>query len=159
MARNRIGKPASLGAILQERFSSLGWEKKLREMEIFKRWEEAVGPQIARRSRPACVRNKRLTIVVDSPAWAQQLSLLRSELLRKFDLLLGEGVIDDIYLTSGKLDPPPPREEVLPEEVGEADPALLQAIDEEASRIADGELREAFRRTLLASIRRKKLPR
>jgi hypothetical protein len=159
MARNRTGKPASLAAILQERFSSLGWEKKLREMEIFKQWEEAVGPQIARRARPAYVRNKRLTIVVDSPAWAQQLSLLRSELLRKFELLLGEGVIDDIYLTSGKLESPPPREEAPPEEVGEADSALLQAIDEEASRIADDEVREAFRRTLLASTRRKKPPR
>jgi len=165
MARSRRGKPSSLAEILKERFGSLGLEKQLHQARIFGRWEEAVGSRIAAPSRPSYVRNGRLTVVVDSPAWSQQLSLPRPDLLRKIAGVLGEGVITDIYLTSGTVDPPAPGEEEVPAEEfpaappGEPDPELLAAVDREASLIKDGALRESFRSTLLAAIRRTKPPR
>jgi len=161
MARSRIGKPSSLADILRERFGSLGLEKNLHQARIFSRWEEAVGSRIAAHSRPAYVRNGRLTIVVDSPPWSQQLSLLRPDLLRKIAAVIGEGVITDIYLTSGTVDPPAPGDEAQPpvEETAEPDPELVAAIDREASLIKDEALRQSFRSTLLAATRRTKPPR
>lgn len=136
----------------------MGWERKFQEAEIFRRWEEAVGVRIARHSKPAYVRNGRLTVVVESPAWSQQLSLLRPELLRNISREIGEGVITDIYLTSGSVDPPP-EEEGAPQQAPPEDPVLIAAIDQESSRISDPALRKAFRSTLLAAIRPMKPPR
>jgi len=165
MARSRSGKPSSLADILRERFGSLGLEKKLHQARIFSQWEEAVGSRIAAHSRPSYVRNGRLTLVVDSPAWSQQLSLLRPDLLRKIATVIGEGVITDIYLTGGTVDPPAPGEETRPPEMSpagppeEPDPELAAAIDREASLIKDEALRESFRSTLLAATRPTKPPR
>jgi hypothetical protein len=161
MARTRRGKPSSLAEILRERFGSLGLEKKLHQARIFSQWEETVGSRIAAHSRPSYVRNGRLTVVVDNPAWSQQLSLLRPDLLRKIAGVIGAGVITDIYLTSGTVDPPLPDEEAVPPEElpGEPDPEVVAAIDREASLIKDEALRESFRSTLLAAIRPTKPPR
>lgn len=128
----------------------------MQEMEILKRWEEAVGPQIARRTSPSHVKDHRLTVIVDSSVWAQQLALMKKELLTRFDLLLGKGIIRDLYLVSGKIEAPPAREE--PEEVLRLpiDEETRLKIEEEASRIPDGDLREAFRRALRAASRRKR---
>jgi len=158
MARSRIGKPSSLADILRERFGSLGLEKKLHQARIFSRWEEAVGSRVAAHSRPVYVRNGRLTLVVDSPAWSQQLSLLRPDLLRKIAAVIGEGVITDIYLTSGTVEPPSPGDEAQSPVVppAEPDPDVAAAIDREASLIKDEALRESFRSTLLAATRRMK---
>lgn len=131
----------------------------MREQEILSRWEEAVGPQIAGRTRPVAVKNCRLTVAVDNPAWAQQLSFLKKDLLRRFEALLGAGVIEDIFLTSGTVKHE--TKEELPAEAEEIPltPETLRAIDNEASRISDVDLREAFRDTLLAASRRRKDPR
>jgi len=147
--------PLPLSEVLQERLHALGWEGKMEEMQILKRWEEAVGPQIARRTSPSHVKDHRLTVIVDSSVWAQQLALMKKELLTRFDLLLGKGVIRDLYLVTGKVESPPAPEE--PEEVQRLplDDETRLKIEEEASRIPDRDLREAFRRTLRAASRRK----
>jgi hypothetical protein len=159
MRKRQRGGPIPLADILRERFSQLGWERKMREQEILSRWDEAVGPQIAGRTRPVAVRNRRLTVAVDNPAWAQQLSFLKKDLLRRFETLLGAGVIEDIFLTSGPVEHEP--EESAPPELEEipVTPETVRAIDDEASRISDVDLREAFRNTLLAASRRRKAPR
>jgi hypothetical protein len=165
MARSRRGTPSSLAEILKERFHALGLEKQLHQARVFSRWEEAVGSRIAAHSRPSYVRNGRLTVVVDSPAWSQQLSLLRPDLLRKIAGVLGVGVITDIYLTSGTVDRPAPGAEEAPSEAlpvappGDPDPELVAAIDREASLIKDEALRKSFRSTLLTATRRTKPPR
>jgi hypothetical protein len=148
--------PLPLSEVLQECLHTLGWEGKMQEMEILKRWEEAVGPQIARRTSPSHVKDHRLTVIVDSSVWAQQLALMKRELLTRFDLLLGKGVIRDLYLVTGKVESPPEPEE--PEEVPRLpiDEETRLKIEEEASRIPDRDLREAFRRTLRAASRRKR---
>lgn len=131
----------------------------MREQDILNRWDEAVGPQIAGRTRPVAVRNRRLTVAVDNPAWAQQLSFLKKDLLRRFETLLGAGVIEDIFLTSGPVKHEPKEEPPTAVEEIPLTPEIVLAIDEEASRIADIEVREAFRDTLLAASRRRKDPR
>jgi hypothetical protein len=159
MRKHRQAGPVLLADILRERFSQLGWERKMREQEILSRWEEAVGPQIAARTKPVAVKNCRLTVAVDNPAWGQQLSFLKKDLLRRFETLLGAGVIDDIFLTSGPVEHDPKEERPAEVEEIPLTPETILAIDSEASRISDIELREAFRNTLLAASRRPKDPR
>ena len=155
MSRHRTDRPVPLSDIIRERVESLGWERTFREMEVFQRWEEAVGTRIAQRARPSHVKNRRLTVIVDSPSWSQQLSFMKKELLKRFEDLLGEGVIRDLYFVTGEIEPLPDREEASSPDAKPPDPETLRAIEEEASRIPEGDLREAFRRTLLAASRRR----
>lgn len=158
MSRKRNDRPIPLSEVLRERVHSLGWELKFREMEAFRRWEEAVGPHIAQRARPSHVKKGRLTVIVDSPAWSQQLAFMKKELLTRFESLLGEGVIKDLYFVTGEMESLPPPEEPSEPADEPLDPEIGRIIEEEASRIPDGDLREAFRRTLLAASRRRQPP-
>lgn len=62
-------------------------------------WRAICGEAVARHCAPADLRDGVLSIVVDSPAWMQQLSFLKAELL---DRLRPHG-IEDIRFTRGKL--------------------------------------------------------
>ena len=79
--------------------------------------------------------------------------------LPRFEELLGPHVIEDIYLTSGPVEPAPAETQPAERKDVPLTPETIRAIDDEASRIADIDLREAFRNTLLAASRRRKAPR
>lgn len=158
MSKKRGKGPVLLAEVLRENLRTRGWEQNLREQEILNRWEDAVGDQIARRARPLHVVNHRLTIAVDSPAWAQQLSLLKKDLLTRIHTLLGNESIKDLYFTSGPGDSKPGGSPTPPPDEAPVSPETEKSIDEEASRINDPDLREAFRSVLLAASRRRKSP-
>ncbi len=129
--------------ILQAR----GLESRLSEYRIFGQWERAVGEVIARHAHPVAMQGKKLTLVVDSPAWMQQLSLLKPEIKEKLNRTLGSDVVKDIKLilgevtTSGKTADP------------RAVPAALDkeeriVIDRYAEEVHDPDIREAIRRVM-----------
>jgi len=51
--------------------------------EVFTRWPEVVGPEVAAHSEPRSVRDGTLVIAVDQPAWGTQLRFLGTELLTR----------------------------------------------------------------------------
>ncbi len=125
----------------------------MRELEVFNRWEEAVGPQIARKAHPVQIHQGRLTVAVENPVWSQQLSLLRKDLLRNIAGVIGEGLVDSLYFVSGKGEAPG-REPPSPPVEAVVSPEDRRDAEKEASRIEDQDLREALRRVLEASCRR-----
>ncbi|MBO0693324.1 MAG: DUF721 domain-containing protein [Acidimicrobiaceae bacterium] len=56
---------------------------------IFARWEELVGPEVAKHSRPHRLRAGVLVIEVDQPAWATQLRYLSGDLLKRVNEAAG----------------------------------------------------------------------
>ncbi len=102
----------TLGSMLKAR----GLGSRLSEYRIFGQWEKAVGPVIARHAQPQAVRGKKLTLVVDSPAWMQQLSLLKPEIMEKVNSTLGKKTINDITLRIGEVESraAPPEEPPVP---------------------------------------------
>ena len=49
--------------------------------DVFGRWAEVVGPQIAAHARPVSLRERTLVVAVDQPGWATQLRYLEADLL------------------------------------------------------------------------------
>ncbi len=90
----------TLGSMLKAR----GLGSRLSEYRVFGQWEKSVGPVIARHAQPQAVRGKKLTLVVDSPAWMQQLSLLKPEIVEKVNRTLGKETIKDITLRLGEIE-------------------------------------------------------
>src|SRR5574340_204163 len=80
-----------------------GWSSRLKEYRVLGIWDRCVGPGIAAHAQPAMVRGKKLTVIVDSSAWMQQLSLLRPEITEKLNRNLGEDAVESISLKLGEV--------------------------------------------------------
>lgn len=144
-------RPERIGAILRERIDALGWERRLREEEVVAGWDAAVGPQIASHARASHIANRRLTVVTENPVWTQQLSLLRTELLRRLAGLFGPEAVTELYFVTGRLEPasqpqaPAPSNRLAPE-------TLPETLERELDVIADAGVRESVRRLILAAL-------
>ena len=135
---------------------ALGLQGHLSGYRIFGQWEQTVGAVIARHARPQTVRGKKLYLSVDSPAWMQQLSLLKPELIEKVNRNLGRDAIKDIALKLGEIDSP----EARPKEEA---PLRAPLNTEERERIEkyvqgahDPDVREAIRRVIERDFQSKK---
>jgi hypothetical protein len=136
-----------LSATLVKLLKARGLEGGLSEYRIAGQWEKSVGKVIALHARPASVRGKKLTLVVDSPAWMQQLSLLKPELVLKVNDALGRDVVRDITLKLGELASPGRRSEER------AVPTPLTAEERErieryVRELHDPDVRESLRRLI-----------
>ncbi len=128
-----------------------------REYRIFGRWEKIVGAVIARHAQPQAVRGKKLSVVVDSPAWMQQLSLLKPELMEKLSRDLGKGAIEEVTLRLGEISVPHGTsiESRAPRSL---DKEERLKIEHYVQGISDPETRESIRRVIEKDILRKKTP-
>jgi len=60
---------------------------------LYDRWEDVVGPATAAHARPGALRQGRLVVEVDHPAWATSIAHLEATLLRRAAEIAGPGVV------------------------------------------------------------------
>lgn len=89
---------ATLGAALHGALRETGLEGKVKEKEIFTRWESIVGPAIANNAEPARFSGGTLWIRVSSAAWRQELVLMREELRGTINAALGTELVRELVL-------------------------------------------------------------
>ena len=78
-----IGRdPRGLGDVMDGLTAELGWNSPLARSEIMAGWPQLVGEETARHSDPVGIDDGVLTVRCESTAWATQLRLMRSELLK-----------------------------------------------------------------------------
>ena len=133
----------TLGKLLKAR----GFQGRLHEYRIFGLWERSMGSMIARHAQPQSVRGKRLSLIVDSPAWMQQLTLLKPDIIEKLNKSLGRTAIKDITLKLGEI---PVDHERTPEEptATPLDPDERATIEQYVAKITDVATRDAIRRVI-----------
>jgi predicted nucleic acid-binding Zn ribbon protein len=90
-----------IGKILDSLVHSLGLAKKLEEGKALTLWDEAVGPEIAKNSRPIKIRGSKLFVKVSSASWRSELMFLKQDIIHKLNALAGREVIDDIIFVAG----------------------------------------------------------
>jgi hypothetical protein len=150
------GKINRLSVTLVKMLKAQGLESRLQEYRVFGQWEKAVGKVIARHAQPCAMRGKKMTLVVDSPAWMQQLSLLKPEIVEKVNRRLGHNTIRDIMLKLGEL---APRAGEAPEDLpvlADLDRDELEKIEFALQDLHDPEIREAVRRVMEKDFLRRK---
>jgi hypothetical protein len=142
--------------ILQQWLSSRGMDTKFSRYRVWQFWEAAVGAQIAARAKPVRLRGSVLEIRVDHPVWMQQLQLLKPRILSKLNELLGEQLIDDLFLRHGRNDTRTDAEpDTLPsrwqsEPLSEEE---RQHIEETVAGLPDSELRHHLRHLMEMQLR------
>jgi predicted nucleic acid-binding Zn ribbon protein len=147
-----------LSVTLVQMLKAQGLESRLQEYRVIGQWEKAVGKVIARHAQPCSLRGKKMTLVVDSPAWMQQLTLLKPEIVEKVNRRLGHNAIRDIMLKLGEV---AQHEGEVSEDLpvrADLDRDEREKIESALQDLHDPEIREAVRRVMEKDfLRRKRL--
>lgn len=75
--------PKGLADVLGSVTDQLGWSDALAQHEVFARWGEIVGADVAAHSEPVDLNDGLLSVKCDSTAWATQLGFLRHDLVQQ----------------------------------------------------------------------------
>jgi len=92
-------EPRSLGGSLDRISRSLGGPPAAALTTIFDRWTDIVGEAVAAHSRPLALQRDTLTIAVDQPGWATQLTYLEADLLRRIAETTGADAVRHVRVT------------------------------------------------------------
>ena len=80
--RTQRDEPEKLSNILSDLVTTRDWKKGIAEGNLFTKWSEIVGAEIAEHCEPITLFEGKLTIRAETSAWATQLQLLSTELLK-----------------------------------------------------------------------------
>jgi len=98
MKNKRSGKLTPVSADLKSVLRRIGQGQSGVHPEIWARWSEIVGHDIAGRAFPRKLEGGVLTVAVSNSAWMQELSYLKPRLLDRFEEEVGKGVVAEIRL-------------------------------------------------------------
>ena len=85
-----------IGSIIGSVVDKMELSKKLRVSDIFNHWEDIVGKQIAKKSKPERLLRKTLYVSVTTSTWANELSLMSEKLIEKINSFTGEDIVKTI---------------------------------------------------------------
>jgi hypothetical protein len=126
---------------------------------LYEIWPEAVGPSLARVTRPLSLSAGKLTVAVEGAVWLQELSLFKSQLLSNLNERLGGHTIKSVRLIQATIapeeKPEPPfdtswlQRPLTTDEAAGIESALLG--------LPEGEIREALKSAMSAAKKRSAL--
>lgn len=82
---------------MEQLIARLGLSHRLKQESALLCWEETVGREINRYTRPAAIRRGVLFVWVRDSAWAAQLAFMKAQLIERLNARLGERVVQDIH--------------------------------------------------------------
>lgn len=89
-------KTESLKEVLLRTLREQGLETPLNQKRLVEAWPEVVGPAIARYTLNTYIYNQTLYVRLSNPSLRSDLSMMRGELVKKLNAVVGEQVITDI---------------------------------------------------------------
>lgn len=154
-------RPKRIKGILNATLRRLGLEKRIKECAILSFWDEAVGESIASHTRPIKVYDGRMTVLVESPSWTQELTFLKNRIMERLNKRMGKEVIKDIYFKIGEINPAPlersgakksfpeeKKEKAMDLERVKLDQEKRRKIEESLKKIEDPEIKEILKNFL-----------
>ena len=103
--RTRREDPQPLSTALDGLLGDQGWRTAAAIGSMFGRWDQLVGPDVAAHTKPERFNDGELVVIADSAAWATQVRLLTSAVLRRLNEELGHGTVTRVVVRG----PAPPR--------------------------------------------------
>jgi predicted nucleic acid-binding Zn ribbon protein len=106
-ARRDASDPQLFGRAIRDLLSDRGWEQPLAVGGVFGRWHEIVGADVAAHTKPETFSDGEVLVVADSTAWATQVRLLASSLVRRLNEELGDGTVSRVKVRGPQNGPRP----------------------------------------------------
>ncbi|MDR0482156.1 MAG: DciA family protein [Cellulomonadaceae bacterium] len=97
-ARHDVRDPVLASRVMKSLFGDMGWQDELSVGSVTARWPEIVGADVAEHARIEKFEDKVLVLRASSTAWANQLVILRSSLMKRLADEVGEGVVEAIHI-------------------------------------------------------------
>jgi len=91
-------KVQSLSDVLQQFLRQEGLETPLQQKRLIDAWEKVTGPSVARYTGDKFIKNQTLHVKITNPALRQDLSMMRSQLIKRLNAEVGAMVIADIHI-------------------------------------------------------------
>src|SRR5215469_4833321 len=88
--------PQPLSRAVDGLIEAEGWTMAAATGSVFGRWTQMVGPELAAHTTPQSLADGELTVSAESTAWATQVRLLASQLIRRLNAELGEGTVQRV---------------------------------------------------------------
>jgi len=85
--------PQTLGRLASRIATDRGWNERLVGGQVFGKWAQLVGDEVAEHAKPVSLKEGELTVAASSTAWATQLRLLQRQLIAKIARGVGNGVV------------------------------------------------------------------
>lgn len=95
-------QPQHLGDLLRDALQRSPLREGLDRQEALDCWPQVVGTVLAAHSRALSIHEGTLLVQVDGSVWAQELALLRPQILAGFAVRLGNGAVRDLRFHSGR---------------------------------------------------------
>ena len=94
--RERNTDPQSIQSILSEVISNRNWSQGVAEGSLFSDWVQIVGQEIATHTTPISLVDGKLTIQCSSSAWATQMRLMQSDLLKTISTTAPGALVEEL---------------------------------------------------------------
>ena len=154
-------RPEHIGSILKQLFQDEKWENNIEASLPLLRWQEIVGPQLARQTQPEFFKDGVLQVRVENSVWLNHLRFLAEELRQKLHKELPSLEIKELRFRQGTLDKiqsGPPSTGSLAASDPKGDVRPPQPLSQEQRRllktIADPELRDTLEALLTRQLQR-----
>ncbi|HEY9551025.1 MAG TPA: DUF721 domain-containing protein [Prevotella sp.] len=90
-------KVQPLAEVLQKVLRDGGLETPLNQKRLIDAWDEVMGPTITNYTGEKFIKNQTLFVKITNPALRQDLSMMRSQMVRRLNEAVGNGmVISDV---------------------------------------------------------------
>lgn len=91
-------KVKSISDVLQQFLRDEGLETPLLQKRLINAWEKVTGKAVERYTTDKFIRNQTLHVKITNPALRQDLSMMRSQLVKRLNNEVGAFVISDVHI-------------------------------------------------------------
>ncbi|AYY11346.1 DUF721 domain-containing protein [Actinobacteria bacterium YIM 96077] len=88
--------PQPVASTVKKLANEHGWETDLSVHAVIARWDELVGSEVAAHVAPVSYDESVLTVRASSTAWATQMRMLASDLVRTINQKVGHGTVTEV---------------------------------------------------------------
>jgi len=92
------GEPTKISNIFNELLNQESWRSGIAEGNLFTKWPDLVGAEVAQHCERITLLEGKLTIRAESTAWATQLRLLTPELLARIRTDNTGALVDELHI-------------------------------------------------------------
>jgi len=85
-----------IGSVINKIVSDSEIGKKIKKFNIFNHWPDIVGSDIGNKTKPEKLLRQTLYISVTSSTWANELSLMSGQLIKKINDFVGETIVKEL---------------------------------------------------------------
>ena len=141
-------KIESVSNLLADIFRKRNWKSRIKMHAVFDFWNEAVGREIAEKTRPHLIRGKVLWVNVSDSVWMQQLHFQKMMLLEQINKRLDKEKIEDIrfHLDTHFNELPEEDKQRVTHSVWPLDPERVNEFEKMIAAVDDEGLKKSLKR-------------